>query len=761
MAQSVVIVESPAKAKTIQKYLGPDYEIIASVGHIKNLPDNKLGVDVDGGFRPEYEVIKTKRDVIKRIKQSSKAASRVYLAPDPDREGEAIAWHIAEELGPREGVYRVLFNEITKNAIVRALEQPQQLNVNRYNSQQTRRILDRLVGYQLSPLLWKKVKQGLSAGRVQSVALKMVCDRERSILAFVPVEYWTVQAQLEGSAPPPFVARLHSVDGQKADLTNGEQAQRVRAAILSASITVKSVTRKQRQRRPAPPFITSRLQQEAVRKLRFTAKKTMMVAQSLYEGVDIGEAGPQGLITYMRTDSTRLSQESLDAVRAFVAQRYGEAYVPAGGPNVYKTRKGAQDAHEAIRPTNLEYEPEKIKGFLTPDQYRLYKLIWGRFLACQMAPALYDAVAVDLEAGPVMLRASGSTLVFAGFTAVYTEGRDPDPTGDEDEDGDGVTLPPLKEGEAIRCLAVDADQHFTEPPPRYTESTLIRDLEERGIGRPSTYALILSNIQEKEYVSRDKGRFFPSPLGMLVNDLLQENFPTIINEEFTAQLESRLDEIEEGRSDWQSILQDFNGRFQSRLEAAEVEMRNVKREGIETSFKCEKCGRGMVLKWGRNGQFLACSGYPECRNAKSVEVDPEGNIKPVEDNVPTDESCDKCGAQMLLKHGRFGKFLACSAFPGCKNTRPVPGEERKGRASEPLPSAEGLPPCEKCGSPLAWRRGRFGPFAACTGYPECKYIYRVPKAAGEDGAGKGRGRRGRRGKPGEDSADSAESSAGA
>ncbi len=742
MTKSLVIVESPAKAKTIQKYLGADYDIIASVGHIKNLPDSRLGVEIGERFLPQYEVIKTKKDIIKRIKQGSRTADRVYLAPDPDREGEAIAWHIAEEIGPREGMYRVMFNEITKGAILKALESPQTLNINRFNSQQTRRILDRLVGYQLSPLLWKKVKQGLSAGRVQSVALKMVCDRERAIQAFLPVEYWTIHARLEGSSPPPFEARLVSVGDRKAEVARGDEANRIRNAVESSPILVEKVTRKQRQRRPAAPFITSRLQQEAVRKLRFTAKKTMMVAQTLYEGIDIGEEGLQGLITYMRTDSTRLSAESMESARNYIQKKYGEAYLPVGGPTLHKAKKGTQDAHEAIRPTSLEHEPDRIRASLTADQYKLYCLIWDRFLASQMAPAVYDGLSIDLKTGEFGLRATGSHQVFPGFMAVYTEGKDGEPG--EDEEGDGIHLPDLKEGEKVRCLGVEAIQHFTEPPPRYTESTLIRDLEDKGIGRPSTYALILTNIQDKEYATRDKGKFTPSQLGILVSDLLQENFSTLINEEFTAELESRLDEIEEGKADWQKILREFHDRLKERLDVAEQAMRNVKRDGVQTAFPCEKCEKPMVLKWGRNGQFLACSGYPECRNAKSVDVDPNGAIRPIEDNVPTDEKCDKCGSMMLLRHGRFGKFLACSSYPGCKNTRPLPGEGRDGKPQQPLPSSEGLPPCEKCSSAMAWRRGRFGPFVACTNYPECKHIQRnikPPRREGEEEEGDGETRR--------------------
>ena len=736
MGRSLVIVESPAKARTIKKYVGDDFEVIASVGHIKNLPDHDLGVDVDNNFAPNYEVIRGKRDIVRKIKSASKIADDVYLAPDPDREGEAIAWHIAEELGERDRVHRILINEITPAAVKAALDAPLALNRDRYNAQQTRRILDRLVGYQISPLLWKKVRQGLSAGRVQSVALKLIAVREAEIKVFIPREFWRIVAQVAADTPPEFTLRYHGSHGKRKEIGDGETANGITDDLRSNPFIVKEVKRRKAYRKPPTPFITSRLQQEASRKLRFTPKKTMHVAQSLYEGIDL-ETGAQGLITYMRTDSTRLGEESLAAVRQLIDERYGAQFVP-DKPNLFAVKKSAQDAHEAIRPTDVRNTPDTVAPYLTSDQLKLYRLIWNRFVACQMKPAVFEQVTVSVACADHELRVKGSVQLFAGFTAVYTEGKD---NGEEDDKE--VKLPKMTEGRELRCLEVVPSQHFTEPPPRYTDSTLIRDLEDKGIGRPSTYAMILSNIQDREYVRKRKGRLHPTDLGMTVNMLLGESFPDIINETFTAELESRLDSVAEGTLDWQGVLVQFYDRFEHQLEDAKTSMRNIKREGVPTEFTCDKCEKPMVLKWGRNGQFLACSGFPDCRNTMNVEQDEDGNIKPVSREVPTDQKCEKCGSGMVIKHGRYGKFLACSGFPECRNTQPLQARPAGG-AAEAGEEPEGeLPPCPKCGSPTIRRRGRYGTFVACSAYPKCKTIVR---SKGDDkgkprGKGKGRGRR--------------------
>ena len=669
MSKALVIVESPAKARTIRKYLGPSYSVKASLGHVKDLPKSKMGVAVDRDFTPEYQVIPGKRKVLRDLVKSAEAADRIYLALDPDREGEAIAYHIAEELGVDPArMSRVLFNEITRKGIAEGLDHPMPINVRRFESQQARRILDRLVGYEISPILWKKVRRGLSAGRVQSVALRLVVDREREIGAFAPKEYWKISAGLLGPKEPPFVARYWGTDGAKNDVCDGATAADIKAQLETSAYRVSSVERKERRRQAPPPLITSRLQQEMARRYRFTAKRTMMVAQQLYEGVDVGSEGTVGLITYMRTDSVRLSTDAVDEARAYILEVFGEASVPSK-PNVFKSRKGAQDAHEAIRPTSVRYVPDEVGKYLSPDQRKLYRVVWERFVACQMKPAVYDQTSVSIEAGRHTLRVSGSVLKFRGWLEATDDqgnGKNGDAEGGEEET---VDLPALTEGDglALTTDGVTTEQKFTQPPARFTEGTLIRELEERGIGRPSTYATILSTILERRYVLKDEGRLSPSELGDLVTDRLVRHFPRILDADFTASMEESLDKIEDGTQDWVALLGSFYTPFHKEVQVALKEMEDVRDMQVESSETCELCGKPMVVKWGRNGRFLACTGFPACRNTRELE-----NGAPAAAPEPVDVACSECGKPMVRKRGRFGDFLACSGYPACKATRSVP-----------------------------------------------------------------------------------------
>jgi DNA topoisomerase-1 len=644
MSKSLVIVESPAKARTIRKYLGPAYVVKASLGHVKDLPKSKMGVAIEESFAPEYQVIPGKRKVLKDLVKSAESADRIYLALDPDREGEAIAWHIAEELGVDPSrLSRVLFNEITRKGIAEGLDHPLSLNTRRFESQQARRILDRLVGYEISPILWKKVRRGLSAGRVQSVALRLVVDREHEIGAFAPKEYWKIGAELAGPVPPPFTAQYWGTDGKKREVNDETTATAIRRELETASFQVTNVERKERKRAAAPPLITSRLQQDMARRYRFTAKRTMMVAQQLYEGVDIGAEGTVGLITYMRTDSVRLSSDAVDEARAYISETFGEDAVPSK-PNVFKSRKGAQDAHEAIRPTSVRYLPDAVGKYLTPDQRKLYRIVWERFVACQMKPAVYDQTSVSVDAGRHALRVSGSVLKYRG----WLEATD-DQTAANGKNGDG-----------------EAEEEVAELPS-LSEGTLIRELEERGIGRPSTYATILSTILERRYVLKDEGRLRPSELGELVTDRLVRHFPRILDADFTASMEESLDKIEDGTQDWVVLLREFYTPFHGEVQAALKEMEDVRDMRVESAELCELCGKPMVVKWGRNGRFLACTGFPACRNTREME-----NGAPSAPAEPVDVVCAECGKAMVRKRGRFGDFLACSGYPACKATRSVP-----------------------------------------------------------------------------------------
>ncbi|MGQ9646242.1 MAG: type I DNA topoisomerase [Thermodesulfobacteriota bacterium] len=704
MAKGLIVVESPTKVRTLQKFLGDDYVIKASVGHIKDLPEKELGVDLKNDFSPEYVVIPGKSKIIRELKKASKGAKNIYLGPDPDREGEAIAWHIAEEIGNgKKSIYRVLFNEITQKAVLEALKNPGTLQQSKYEAQQARRILDRLVGYQISPILWEKVRRGLSAGRVQSVAVRIICEREREIQNFVPQEYWSLTATLKKKESPlTFHAKLAKWKGKKVFLANEAEALTIKREIETVPYVVSEVTQREKKRHPFPPFITSRLQQEAYRKLAFSAQKTMRLAQKLYEGVDLADLGTVGLITYMRTDSPRVSTEAIQQVRKWIRNRFGESYLPPK-PNVYKSRRGAQDAHEAIRPTSVDFDPEKVKDYLDRDEWALYKLIWDRFVASQMTSATFLQTTVEIKAGDGLFTAAGAVPTFLGFMTLYVEGEDNNKSnGREDEGEEEKGLPPLTEGEILELLGLVPKQHFTQPPPRFSEATLIKELEERGIGRPSTYATILSTIKGREYVKLEKGRFVPTELGSVVNDLLVVNFPDILDIEFTAQMEENLDKVEEGEKGWVETLKEFYVPFQKDLEMAKVSMRDIKMEKIPTEVVCERCGSKMVKRWGKRGYFLACSAYPKCRYTREVEESNERN------GETTDARCEKCGSPLVIKNGKFGRFLACSNYPTCKFTRAIDTGVHC--------------PQERCDGMIVERRTRKGrTFYSCSNYPRCTF----------------------------------------
>jgi DNA topoisomerase-1 len=732
MTKALVIVESPSKAKTINKYLGSSYKVLASVGHVKDLPKKEIGIDFDNDFEPTYQVIPGKEKVLKELRSAAKDVETIYVATDPDREGEAIGWHIQEELAGKgknkKTVHRLMFNEITKSAIQESIKHPTTIDKRRVDAQQARRLLDRIVGYQVSPLLWDKVRRGLSAGRVQSVALRLVVEREREILAFVPTEYWTVAANLSSALPPAFDARLLRIgdktvktsdfdkDLKKTEfhIKDQKQADKIVAELEREHFIVESVTTKEKKRNPVPSFTTSKLQQDASRKLRFNVRKTMQVAQKLYEGIELGEEGAVGLITYMRTDSTRVAESALAEARELIESQYGPQYLPEKAIH-YRSKKDAQDAHEAIRPTSALRTPDSVASFLSKDELALYKLIWQRFVASQMMPALFDQTTIDIKAGKnYLLRATGSVLKFDGFLKVYEEGKD---EKDEEDEERALRLPQVKEGEQLKLNRLSPDQHFTEPPPRYTEATLVKALEEKGIGRPSTYASIMSVIQDREYVARKEGRFVPTELGVIVNDLLVESFDDLFNVQYTAHMEEELDEVEEGKMVWTDTLSEFYEKFTKDLAAAKENMRDVKRQEILTDEVCENCGSRMAIKFGRYGQFLACTNYPECKTTRDIpKIHDEGGEETAE--AAAEETCENCGKPMVLKRGRFGQFLACTGYPECKTTRKI---QKGGRIAAPDVVLEEV--CPKCGkNNLVIKQGRFGPFTACSNYPACKYV---------------------------------------
>src|SRR6266850_149958 len=741
MAKNLVIVESPAKAKTINKYLGKDFIVKASIGHIKDLPSKGLGVDVLNNFAPEYEIIpdskkRNNKKIVADLKKTAKTASAIYLAADPDREGEAICQHLAEEIVPKKPAvpsYRVMFNEITKRAVQQAFEHPKQIDANLVDAQQARRVLDRLVGYKVSPLLCRTIGGRLSAGRVQSVALRMVVEREREIEKFIKTEYWTILANLAAKLPPAFDTRLFKVE-DKTVKTGGfdqeikkneiliENEARAGAIVAEAekqSFVVCEVTRKERKRNPVPPFITSKLQQEAARKLGFAVKKTMMVAQKLYEGIELGEEGSVGLITYMRTDSTRVSDAALSEVRDFIGRQYGPDYLPEKAVH-YRSKKGAQDAHEAIRPTEVSRTPDSLAAFLNKEELKLYRLIWQRSVASQMTPAIFDQTTIDITAGRFQFRATGSVQKFDGFLKLYQEGRDE--KTEEDEEAER-TLPTVEKGEVLELKKITPEQHFTEPPPRYTEATLVKALEEKGIGRPSTYAAIMSTIQDREYVEKLEGRFHPTVLGKTVNDLLIEGgFDDLFNVTYTARMEEELDQVEEGTLKWTTALHEFYDKFKDDLAKFKKYTDGIKDVDTPTDEVCLKCEtKGMVKKFGRFGKYLKCL---ECGATRDAEPKPEGDGTAAAGQAGASsngseepEACDLCGKPMQMKRGRFGPFLGCTGYPECRNIRKI---EKSGLAA-PAP----VPLDEKCpvdGAQLVRRFGRFGEFISCSNYPKCKYI---------------------------------------
>ncbi|MDQ3906920.1 MAG: type I DNA topoisomerase, partial [Acidobacteriota bacterium] len=723
-----------------------------SIGHIKDLPSKGLGVDLENNFEPTYEVIpdakkRNNRKIVSTLKAAAKEAEAIYLAADPNREGEAICQHLAEEIVPKrpaKPAFRVMFNEITKRAVQDAFKEPKQIDANLVDAQQARRVLDRLVGYKVSPLLCRTVGGRLSAGRVQSVALRMVVEREREIENFVKTEYWTITANLAARLPPAFDARLFRVGEQTVKvggfdnevkkneilIGNEDQAREIVEEAGREQFVVSDVTTKERRRNPVPPFITSKLQQEASRKLGFPVKKTMMLAQKLYEGVEIGGEGSTGLITYMRTDSTRVSEAALSEVRDFIGAQYGQNYLPEKAVH-YRSKKDAQDAHEAIRPTAVERAPDSVARFLGRDELKLYRLIWQRFVASQMTAAVFDQTTIDIAAGRFTFRATGSVLKFDGFLKVYEEGRDE--KSDEDEEA-ARRLPQVERGENLTLNKITPEQHFTEPPPRYTEATLVKALEEKGIGRPSTYAAIMTTIQDREYVERVDGRFHPTALGTTVNDLLVASFDDLFNATYTARMEEELDEIEEGKLKWTEALREFYEKFAKDLKNAEREMRAAKQQAIPTDEVCENCGAGMVIKFGRFGQFLACSNYPECRTTREIAKpsasasagDGEGKSASATNGAAAGgaegeqaEECELCGKPMALKRGRFGQFLGCTGYPECRNIRKISKSGQVAAAPVPLDET-----CPDCGANLVRRQGRFGEFVSCSNYPTCKYVKR-------------------------------------
>jgi len=709
MAYSVVIVESVAKTKTINKFLGKKYKVLSSVGHIKDLPKRTLGIDVEDNFQAQYITIRGKGKVLAELKKAAIKADSVYIATDPDREGEAIAWHIYDEIKTKnKNIHRILFNEITKRAVVEAINHPLSIAENKVEAQKARRVLDRLVGYKISPILWQTIYRGLSAGRVQSVALRLIVEREREVLAFIPQEYWSITAQLQGKKTDPFFSNLIKIQNKKIDIKNEQSATDIVEDLKNKKFAVKKITKRKVSRKPAPPFTTSTLQQEAARRLGYSAKKIMAIAQKLYEGTELGEEGSTGLITYMRTDSTRIADEAVAEVRDYIASGYGLEYLPKTA-RVFKVKKGAQDAHEAIRPTSMKREPKKIRKFLTADQFKLYQLIWNRFTACQMSDAKIDQTTIDIKAGTLqkdeisedyLFRTTGSIVTFRGFLQAYE-----DFTEDNNDKGNKPEVPTskipdnLQIGEILTLLDLLPKQHFTKPPGRFSESSLVKELDALGIGRPSTYAIIISTLLARKYVEKNVRQLLPTELGFTVNDILIQNFPAIFNTKFTAKMEDELDKIEDNKKDFVTVISDFYKPFNDALEAIKSK-KDVIRDSLikDTQEPCPECGKPLIERWGRNGKFIGCSGYPDCRYTKPLEGE----------EITTDEVCEKCGKPMVVKNGRYGRFLACSGYPECKNNKPF--------------SLGIACPKENCDGKIVERKTKRGKtFYGCNKYPDCDF----------------------------------------
>ncbi len=712
MTKPLVVVESPTKVRTIKKYLGKDYNVAATVGHLKDLPANEIGIDIEKGFKPKYKNIPGKQKVITSLKKAAGDTMDIYLAPDPDREGEAIAWHTAEVLKKKgRKFHRVLFHELTKNGIHEAISSPEDLNRNRYEAQQARRILDRLVGYQISPLLWRKVKGGLSAGRVQSVAVRIICERERAIQAFEPEEYWSITAHLESISPPPFTAKLVRKNVEKIKIPNEKTSLNILNELSGTEFVVEKVVKKTIRKNPLPPFTTSKMQQEAIRKLRFSARKTMMVAQQLYEGIDLGPGEPVGLITYMRTDSTRIAKEAAEEAFKLIRESFGEKYV-IEKPRVFKNRNKAQDAHEAIRPTSVFNTPEKVESYLSKDQLALYSLIWKRFVASQMKQALINQNSISIKAGSYFFNASGSSVKFPGFMALYMSVDEELESKKKKEN-----LPELSEGMKLKLNKLDPKQHFTMPPPRFSEASLVKELEENGIGRPSTYAAILSTIRGKGYVDLVKGYFRPNELGFIVNDLIVGSFPDVFDVDFTAKMENDLDRVEAAEIDSLEILSRFYDPFKKELGAASEDMLSVKGVGFPTNLICPECNAQLRIKVGKNGPFLACSGYPKCKYSRDYIRDEKGNIEPVEPSYDevSDKICKKCGKPMVIKRGRYGMFLACSGYPDCKYTQSISSKDAGQDTGINCPEKD-------CSGTIVQKKSRRGKiFYGCSRFPDCTF----------------------------------------
>lgn len=704
MPKSLVIVESNAKTKTINKFLGNEYIVVSSIGHIKDLPKGKLGVDLIDSYEPNYVTIRGKGSILNDLKKAAANSDAVYLATDPDREGEAIAWHIYEEIKPRvKKIHRILFNEITENAVRKAIQNPLTIDRNKVEAQKARRVLDRLVGYQVSPILWNTIYKGLSAGRVQSVALRLIVEREIEIEKFDPREYWTITAELKGANTNSFLSKLAKIDKAKPEIPNEKECLGLVEDIKTKTFIIDQIRKKEVKRNPAPPFTTSTLQQEAAKRLGYSSKQIMMIAQKLYEGIEIGNEGSVGLITYMRTDSTRIASEAVQAVREYILNSYGKEYLPSR-PVVYKTKKGAQDAHEAIRPTSTERPPKTLKKFLSKEQYKLYELIWNRFIACQMAPARMDQTTIEILAkdGPspviYLFRTTGSIITFRGFLQVYEDFKE---EKNDDDDDNNIKIPDnLKEGAILDLLNLIPKQHFTKPPARYSESSLVKELDNLGIGRPSTYALIISTLLQRKYIDRQTRQLFPTELGRTVNKLLIQNFPNVFNVKFTALMEEELDQIEDGDKEYFSVINEFYQPFIKAITEVDSRKEEIKESLMEeTEEKCPKCGAPLIVRWGRNGKFVGCSAYPECKYTKPME----GEVQ------ETGMLCEKCGRPMIVKVGRFGRFLACSGYPECNNSKPY----KIGVAC----------PKEGCNGEIIERKSRRGKvFYGCSNYPKCDFV---------------------------------------